>query len=100
MASTLTSSSTLAEAKAAYFDNASYYEDASTSKALAFITACRFLLLWIPKHAARHGGEELDFDPEVLRSEQAEARQWLSQQSSVGGTGRTKFVGFAGDFRR
>ena len=41
---TLNASSTDAEVWAAYDENASYQEDDSTAKALAFITAGRILL--------------------------------------------------------
>ena len=95
---TLSSSSTLSEVRAAYFDNASYAEDSSTQKALAFCTACKFLMLYLAKHAGR-GGEELDIDVQLIREEKRDAERWLARQSGTGGTGQTKQIGFASDWR-
>ena len=96
--STLTSSSTLAEIQAAYIDNASYAEDGSVAKARAFITACRILLLRLPKRA-RHGGggEEIELDPESIRSELKAAQRYVSTNAGVGAGGAgVKHVDFAG----
>lgn len=74
--STLTSSSTDAEVWAAYDDNASYEEDASRTKCLAFITACRIL---IRRRAVRlnRADQGKDFDAEGLHAEMSRARSWL-----------------------
>lgn len=87
--STLTSTSTIAQAKAAYFDNASYAEDESVAKCKAFITACRFLLLMMPKRASHGGrtGEEWEIDPGVIQAEKLAAESWLSGQPTSDGTG-------------
>jgi len=84
--STLTSSSTLAEIKVAYDDNASYEEDASTSKAAAFVTACRFLLRRLPKTAQTggKGGEMIERDLQLIRGEMDVARRWLAVNSRGG----------------
>lgn len=96
MASTLTSSSTLAEIKAAYDDNASYEEDASTAKAAAFITACRFLLRRLPKtaQAGGRGGEMIERDPQTIRAELEDARKWLAHNSRDGAVAFTSLEEF------
>lgn len=53
--STLSSTSTDAEVWASYDDNASYREDASVSKALAFATAVRILLRRLPTSFSKAG---------------------------------------------
>ena len=87
--STLTSASTYTEILAAYRTNASYEEDASVSKAKAFITACRFLLQMPSRvvHGGRGGGEEMEHDPAVVQEEMKQARRWQSSQPSAGGGG-------------
>ena len=84
--STLDSTSTLAEIIAAYADNAGYAEDGSTSKAAAFCTACRLLLLKLPKHSSSGtaSGHEVDFDLVQIRGELDTAAQWLSLKSETG----------------
>jgi hypothetical protein len=67
--------------KAAYANNASYDEDGSAAKARAFVTACRLLLLNLPKRVSKGGrlqGEEIEFDPRLLAEQIAEAQRWLS----------------------
>jgi hypothetical protein len=53
MMATLSSNSTDAEVWAAYDDNASYEEDGSRAKALAFVTACGILRRRLPLSAGR-----------------------------------------------
>ena len=94
--STLTSSSTLAQIVAAYVDNASYEEDASTTKAAAFISACRIILIKRPKKAAV-GGEEIELDLELIARELDSARRWLATNGSVAaGGGGVKAISFEG----
>ena len=84
--STLDSSSTLAEIRAAIADNASYEEDASAAKARAFITAGRLYLFKVPRRAV-HGGqgaEEIDLAIDVLQQQLEEARRWLASKTAVG----------------
>lgn len=78
--STLTSSSTLADIKASYLNNASYSEDNSLSKAKAFVTACRFLLLKLPNRAS-HAGEEIQLDPRMIQDEMKIAIRWISSNA-------------------
>jgi hypothetical protein len=75
--STLTSSSTDAQVWAAYDDNASYEEDGDRTKALAFLTACKFLIRRKPKRM-EHDGRSSDFDAEAIRDEMSAARNWLA----------------------
>ena len=95
--SSLSSESSYEEVKAAYDDNASYEEDASRVKALAFITACRFLARRLPMSAARDGQS---VSRESLREEAAEARDWLTANPGSSGAGslRVRFGDFQ-DFR-
>ena len=92
--STLSSTSTLAEIKAAYADNASYVEDNSTAKAAAFVTACRLLLLDLPTRAGQSGAT-LERDMTLIRGELNAAQSWLASQgtAAVGGP-RVKFASF------
>ena len=94
MSSTLSSSSTYAEVWAAYDDNASYQEDASRSKAHAFITACRILARRLPISVDRDGQS---VTRESLREEVAEAQAWLTANPASSGAGSTR-VRF-GDFQ-
>jgi len=87
--SSLTSASTLPEIKAAYADNASYVEDGSAVKARAFITACRLLLLRLPKRAMKGGrasGEEIELEPRLLAEQIGEAKKFLSEANLVAAT--------------
>lgn len=81
----LSSTSTWAEVTAAYDDNASYAEDASSTKAAAFITACRVLLRRLPKRSVHggRGGEEIEMDTRLIAEELRDAKRWLGTQSSV-----------------
>jgi len=83
--STLTSSSTFADVKAAYDDNASYVEDDSATKAAAFVTACRFLLRQLPKLAMQGGTNQVQMSPELIRDEMRDAHQWLASKRTRGG---------------
>src|SRR5262245_57513999 len=71
--STLSSSSTLEQVKAAYIDNASYAEDNSAAKARTFVTACRILLLKLPKRAAHGRGNEIELDTSLIFEEMRRA---------------------------
>lgn len=95
--STLSSSSTLAQVKAAYDDNASYAEDASVTKAKAFLTACRILLRRLPARSKSGDGSEVELDVALIRKELEEATSWLSQNDLSGGGG-VRFPDFA-DFK-
>ena len=85
MASTLTSSSTLAQIQASYVDNASYAEDSSPTKAAAFVTACRILLLKLPAEAQQSGRmrARLDENLRQIKAEMDVAKTWLASNTSV-----------------
>lgn len=89
--STLDSSSSREQMLAAYYDNASYEEDASASKAAAFITACRFLLRQDPKRS-RKGESEVELDPAVIRQELLDARFWLSAHDTSAAANRSRVM--------
>ena len=74
--STLTASSSDTEVKAAYDDNASYVEDASATKARAFITACTILIRRLPNRSSLGGLS--DFELNDLSAERETARKWLA----------------------
>lgn len=82
--STLNSTSTLAQIKAAYADNASYAEDASIAKAKKFVTACRLLLLRLPKRATQDSSE-YEMDVKIIQQEM-QAAQAYAQYADSGST--------------
>ena len=94
---TLSSNSTDAEVWAAYDDNASYEEDGSRTKALAFVTACRILRRRLPLAAGRgpQTGTRESLDAEV-----AAARAWPDAHPTTtgSGSGRVRYVSM-GNFR-
>jgi hypothetical protein len=85
----LTSASTYAEILAAFKDNASYEEDGSRTKALAFMTACKFLAL-DPMSAGR-GPQSMS--RESYQQLEQQARDWLAGNPGTSGAGsmRTRF---------
>lgn len=88
----------MVEVAAAYDDNAGYAEDASTTKAHIFATACRILLRRKPKRIASGGrGEEIELDLPLIRDELSEARRFVAGQGGAV-TGGAKALGFQ-DFR-
>ena len=88
---TLSSNSTDAEVWAAYDDNASYEENGSRTKALAFVTACRILRRRLPLSAGR-GPQTVT--RESLDAEIAAARAWLDAHPATtgSGNGRVRYV--------
>ena len=88
---TLSSNSTDAQVLAAYDDNASYEEDGSRTKALAFVTACRILRRRLPLSAAR-GPQSVT--RESLDAEIVAAQQWLDAHPATtdSGSGRVRYV--------
>ena len=94
MSSTLTATSTDAAVWAAYDNNASYEEDSSRTKALAFLTACRILARRLPITAGREGQT---VTRESLTVESDQARAWLAANPGSSGAGSTR-VRF-GDFQ-
>lgn len=90
---TVTSSSSVAQIRAAYLDNLSYETDGSTSKALAFIEACRAILAF-PNSSK--DGSQLQFDHGQVAAQLAEAQRYVSANSGSGGYGSVKHPDFAG----
>ena len=88
---TLSSNSTDAEVWAAYDDNASYDEDGSRAKALAFVTACRILRRRLPLSAGR-GPQSVT--RESLDAEISAAKAWLDAHPATtgSGSGRVRYL--------
>ena len=85
----LDSTSTLAEIRAEYANNAYYAENGSLSECKDFIGACRLLLLVQPERVV-HGGrgaEEISLNLEILERQLARAEQWYASKR-----GATKYV--------
>lgn len=98
--STLNSSSSFAEVKAAYMDNASYAEDNSVTKAAAFITACRFLTLLLPGRASKGRQQEIEFTAnlETIEKQMNAASVWLDS-ANAGASGSQFTYADLRDFR-
>lgn len=77
----LNSTSTIADAEAAYKDNLSYSTDGSAAKCRLFIEACRFLLAFQPKSVGS-AGDAISLNPELVAGELAEAKAWLAANDS------------------
>lgn len=83
--STLSSATTLEQTIDAYLDNASYAEDGSTAKAQVFITACRMLLVRLPKKTESGRTQStVEMDLGQIRKEMDAAKRWLSSRRSGG----------------
>jgi hypothetical protein len=78
----LSGTSTDAEVRRAYDDNASYVEDNSTVKARRFITAVRIMLQRTPSGMTK-GSNALTFNVEVLQRQLEEAQKWLEARDSA-----------------
>lgn len=90
--STLSSTSTDEQVWAAYDDNASFEEDASSAKAAAFVTACRILLRRRP---ASYGndGETVAFDGNAIVTQLQRAEKWLAANRASAGP---RYLDFGG----
>ncbi|HPM84693.1 MAG TPA: hypothetical protein PLF81_28505, partial [Candidatus Anammoximicrobium sp.] len=88
---TLSSNSTDAEVLASYDDSASYEEDSSRAKALAFVTACRILRRRLPLSAGR-GPQSVT--RESLDAEISAAKAWLDAHPATtgSGSGRVRYL--------
>ena len=81
--STLTSSSTLADAEAAWDDNADYAEVGSTTKAQAFIQAGRILLRRLPSRVASgRGAADTTLNVGAIERQLQQAQRWLAANGS------------------
>ena len=92
----LDSTSTNAEVRAAYDDNASYDDDQSVAKARAFRTACRMLIRRLTEQSS-DGDQSLSRRENLrqLREELSRVEQWLGQHD----TDRSPPRVVNGDFR-
>lgn len=72
----LTSSSTDAEVEAAYDDNATWFEDASVTKARAFVTACLILERRLNDQVMK-GNHMVQKRVEGIRMARKECQEWL-----------------------
>lgn len=85
--STLDSSSTRDEVKAAYDDNASYFEDNDRAKALAFVTAAT---LWIRMNMSlgSQGGSQIQLPIKQWENEKESAKEWLKSGGGLPASSR------------
>ena len=101
--STLSSSSTLAEVKAAYKDNASWSEDQSVTKARAFVTAARILLVELYSQQTK-GSNSLGFRVDLVESQLEKAERFAELHATDGLDGpksaQASFRNFRGPYGR
>ena len=83
--SSLSSSSTLAQVKNAYYDNADYDVDGDIGQARTFIVACRQLLLRLPKRGKK-ADDEVELDPVRIEKQLDDARSWLALNNDTAPT--------------
>lgn len=86
-------SATLADAQAAYLDNADYLTTGSAAKAAAFVTAANQLLVLLPSVTKHGGAGELQWSLEGVQAALLRAEQWL--RSNVAGSGAAGCVRYA-----
>lgn len=69
----------------AYADNASYHETANAGMAASFVTACRVLLIRLPRMTSS-GDSSTQLNPDLIQDEMRRAEQWLASNGpTVGG---------------
>lgn len=84
--SALSSASTDQQVWNAFDDNASFEEDASPTKAAAFVTACLILLRRRPQSMGGDG-HTVAFEPGAIRGELDRARRWLATHRAGAASG-------------
>ena len=85
------STSSLADVKAAYYDNAAYDVDGSMQEAQTFLAACRQLLVRLAKRAATGSrAEEVEIDPGVLERQMNECKRWIFAQNTHAAGAQTR----------
>jgi hypothetical protein len=89
----VTSASTDQAVWDAYDDNASYEEDASTTKASAFITVCRVLQRRRPVRISADG-TSADFDGQAIQKALDDAREWLALNNTSANGGSVRHLDF------
>ena len=78
----ISSASTLAQVKAAYYDNCTYDVDNSLSEAHTFVAACRQLLVRLPKQTATgNRAEEVSIEPEMIERQLQACIRWIYTQN-------------------
>jgi len=80
----ITSTTTLAEAKAEYLANAGYAETGSVATAKAFVTACRALIVLLPS-SSTSGPKRADFSVASIKEERDRAEQWIKANANASG---------------
>jgi hypothetical protein len=90
---TLSSTSTDQEVWDCFDDNASYDVDASTSKASAFIEACRILTRRRPVRISSDG-MSTDFDGTAINKMLDTAREWLALNNTSANGGSVRHLSF------
>lgn len=93
----INSSSTLADVRAAFIDNATYAADDSPAKCREFIAACHALLITVPNRSSRGGteGDVIEFDMALVERRLKEAEAWLQTAGACDGD-RVRYVSFEG----
>lgn len=100
--SSLSSASDFADFEASYYDNMSYEEDSSVSKALAFETACRATIRALPEKASiggRQSGTEIEHRLALFQQEIADSKAWRARQAAVTAGGGGVIYGDFRNFR-
>lgn len=92
--SSINSTSTLDQVKAAYDDNCSYQEDGDATKCAAFITAATMLLRRLPLEASKEG-QSLRLSLDLIRAELKQARAWLATSSAAAAGGGVLYSDFS-----
>lgn len=89
----LSSSSTLAEIKAAYDDNLDYDLEDSVTKVKAFVQAARMLLRRMAQEIGGHGDNHVADDYRKIEAELSKAvAWWRANDSTVAPAGSIKHV--------
>jgi len=73
---------TIAEVEAVYLDNCGYAEDASTTKAKAFQSAVRALIL-LSATAMAKGSNSVSFSREMLADELSNVTKWIAMHPAT-----------------
>ena len=92
----LTSSSTLAQIRAEYKDNADYESAGSATKANAFVVACRFLLIEIPAVSEHAKSARVEYEMTLIQNELNRALKWLATNPAASDSGGVFFSSFEG----
>jgi len=89
---------TYSQAVEAYLDNADFEEDASLSKAKAFVTACVQLAVLLPSSAS-FGASAQSFDVASIKAAQTRALDWIQAYEASTTSPAVRFFSFRSDYR-